>query len=265
LDYKVSPLPVGSGTFWEQRYGGKVDLAFSLPWRYDAEKGFPFPGNDASYRNRSRDIILSKVEPAGGDTVMIGARIRNFGLQAVTSPVTIRFYDGDPVSGGTLIEETIMDTTIAARESQNVFINWIIPFNQPLFTTRIYVEIDPDNNFTNEVHENNNVGWAPAVAIGIPTSIGTHAQPPSGFVLYQSYPNPFNPTTTIRFNLFTSQHVSLKIFNVLGQEVVTLVDDVRSAGDHRIEFNATGLASGVYYYRLQVDELSQTKRLVLLR
>jgi len=115
---------------------------------------------------------------------------------------------------------------------------------------RIYTVIDPDNVFTNEVHENNNKGWAPAIALGSPTGVGTNVELPQQFVLYQAYPNPFNPMTTIRFDLPKAAKVSLKVYNVLGQEVVTLADEVRDAGSHRIHFNAAGLASGVYFYRL---------------
>ena len=85
-------------------------------------------------------------------SVTLTARIGNGGGDVAPAGVPVSFYDGDPASGGTLIEETIMDTTIAARESHNVFVSWIIPLAHPLPTTRIYVEIDPDNNFTNEVH-----------------------------------------------------------------------------------------------------------------
>ncbi len=264
LDYKVSSLPTGANSFWQARYGGKVDLALSLPWRYDAEKGFPLPGNDPSYRYRSRDVALSKAEPLAGDTVMIGVRVRNLGLQAITTPVVVRFYDGEPSSGGSQIAEATIDTVIAPRGSRNVFVPWAIPDAQQLSTTRIYVVIDPDNLITNEVHENNNMGWAPAVARTL-TSVETTAEVPNQFVLYQSYPNPFNPTTTIRFDLRSAGHVSLKVFNVLGQEVVTLLNEVRPAGSHRIHFNASVLASGVYFYRIHSGSFFETKKMIFLR
>ena len=109
------------------------------------------------------------------------------------------------------------------------------------------------------------MGWAPAIALGTTTNIVTNTEQLQQFVLYQSYPNPFNPVTTIRFDLLSAEHVSLKVFNVLGQEVVTLVDEIRTAGSHRIHFDAAGLGSGVYFYRLQADQFVETKRLLLLR
>ena len=175
------------------------------------------------------------------------------------------FYTGDPSSGGIQISEAVIDTVIAPRGSQNVFVPWTIPLAQPLAATRIYAVIDPDNLIKKEVHENNNMGWAPAIALGIPTSIRTNAEVPQKFFLYQSYPNPFNPMTTIRFDLPSDAHVSLKVFDVLGREVATLADEVHAAGGHRILFNAAGLASGVYFYRLQTDQFFETKRFMLLR
>ena len=253
LDYKVSPLPVGGNSFWQANYGNRPDLAFSLPWRYDPEKGFPFPGNDAAYRYRTRDIALSKPDPHGGDTITIGARVRNLGLQSVTTPVTVRFYRGDPSTGGSQIAEALIDTIIPPRSARNVFAHWTVPLADTMRTVRIYAVIDPDNAITDEVHENNNRGWAPGIAYGgALTGIRPDAELPQRVVLYPAYPNPFNPMTTITFDLPYTAHVSLKVFNVLGQEVVVLADEVRNAGAHRIHFNAAGLASSVYFYRLEV-------------
>jgi photosystem II stability/assembly factor-like uncharacterized protein len=88
---------------------------------------------------------------------------------------------------------------------------------------------------------------------------------PATFSLQQNYPNPFNPSTTIKFELPTAGHVSLKVFDVLGREVSTLVNEQMQAGSYKRTFDAGGLTSGVYFYRLQTSDLVQTKRLILLR
>jgi hypothetical protein len=90
-------------------------------------------------------------------------------------------------------------------------------------------------------------------------------QIPHNFALHQNYPNPFNPTTTIRFSIPRSAEVSLRIFNLLGEEVATLVSGNRDAGTHVVEWDATGQPSGVYFYRLSTNDFVQTRKLVLLR
>jgi len=86
-----------------------------------------------------------------------------------------------------------------------------------------------------------------------------------GFALSQNYPNPFNPTTNINFNLDKAGLVSLKVYNILGTEVASLVNEFKSAGSYSVPFNAANLTSGVYLYKLQVGSQSLTKKLTLMK
>lgn len=88
---------------------------------------------------------------------------------------------------------------------------------------------------------------------------------PTEFALKQNYPNPFNPRTTIQYELPKTTFTILKVYSVLGQEVATLVSEEQSAGLHRVEFDASSLATGVYFYRLYANEFVQTKKLLFLR
>ncbi len=88
---------------------------------------------------------------------------------------------------------------------------------------------------------------------------------PDNFYLYQNYPNPFNPKTTIEFAINTSQFVSLKIYDVLGNEITTLVNGYKFAGLHRIDFNAGEFSSGVYFYKLNLANTSVSKKMILLK
>ena len=85
------------------------------------------------------------------------------------------------------------------------------------------------------------------------------------YELFQNYPNPFNPSTTINFAIPTTGLVTLKIYDVVGKEVATLVNEVRNAGNHSIKYNASGLSSGVYFYRLQTGDFVDTKKMFLLK
>jgi hypothetical protein len=89
---------------------------------------------------------------------------------------------------------------------------------------------------------------------------------PTKFVLYQNYPNPFNPTTMITYQIPTISDVDISIYNILGQKVVTLVSEKKQPGYHMVEWDASGFASGLYYYKLSCDQgFVQTKKLILLR
>ncbi|MDP2207277.1 MAG: T9SS type A sorting domain-containing protein, partial [Bacteroidota bacterium] len=91
------------------------------------------------------------------------------------------------------------------------------------------------------------------------------ANVPDEFELMQNYPNPFNPTTTIRFGLHSASYVTLKIFNIFGQEVATLINEKRDAGQHSVQWNASGIASGVYFYRMTAGKFTEMKKMILLR
>jgi hypothetical protein len=88
---------------------------------------------------------------------------------------------------------------------------------------------------------------------------------PSNFKLEQNYPNPFNPSTKIQFTLEKAGMTKLTIYDILGRELTTLVNEMKDAGTYEITFNATNYASGVYYYKLQIDNMVQTKKMMLLK
>jgi len=88
---------------------------------------------------------------------------------------------------------------------------------------------------------------------------------PKKFALNQNYPNPFNPSTKISFDLEESGYTKLTILNVLGQEIATLVSGEVSAGHHEVDFNALGLTSGIYFYKLESGNLSAIKKMILMR
>jgi len=88
---------------------------------------------------------------------------------------------------------------------------------------------------------------------------------PTDFLLSQNYPNPFNPTTSIQYAVSNRQFVSLKVYDVLGNEVATLVNEEKPGGSYEIEFNGDGLTSGIYFYQLKAGSFVETKKMVLLK
>jgi hypothetical protein len=97
---------------------------------------------------------------------------------------------------------------------------------------------------------------------GVPSSLSAL---PEKFGLYQNYPNPFNNSTIIEYQLPRQSHVTVKIFDVLGRELITLVNKVEEAGYKSVSFDASTLPSGVYFYRLQAGSFVQTNKMVLMK
>jgi hypothetical protein len=145
------------------------------------------------------------------------------------------------------------------------------------------VRYDPENDGTVigslGVHEH----WNNAVAMEYSRNLGTGAgielaklnttvdvAPPGGglpqeFILNQNYPNPFNPTTNFEFRIANRELVTLQVFDVLGREISTLVNEVRPAGVYTVRWDASSLPSGVYYYRIQAGAFVDSKKMVLMK
>ena len=220
--------------------------------------------------------------PKVGDVITIKARVQNYSLLPTAGRVKVRFYLGDPNAGGKLIRSTTNEseiftaTAIAARGNSVVSMKWQLPSNISQFS-RIYAIIDPDGGMS-EIHENNNKGWSVLkVAGGLPTGIEISNQIniPSEFSLSQNYPNPFwsgassrfagNPLTQIQYAVAKPAHVRLMIYNIRGQEVMRLVDELQPAGNYRLALDGRNLNSGLYFYRIEAGGFAQTRRMVLLR
>jgi flagellar hook assembly protein FlgD len=97
------------------------------------------------------------------------------------------------------------------------------------------------------------------------TTVVKHGARPAGPGLDRNYPNPFNPTTTITYRLANPGRVSLKVYDQTGREVATLADGTERSGDHAITWNASGMASGMYYCRFVTSDGQWTARMVLLK
>ncbi len=112
---------------------------------------------------------------------------------------------------------------------------------------------------------NNNGVWWRSLS-GIVTNVEKdHNELSLQFTISQNYPNPFNPATTIKYQITNSSIVTLKIYDMLGREIETLVDGYKTAGEYKVLFNASNLASGIYFYRIHAGDFVETKKLILLK
>lgn len=104
------------------------------------------------------------------------------------------------------------------------------------------------------------LSWGSATAVN-----EINAQTPNEFRLEQNYPNPFNPSTRIQYQLSNSSQVSLKVYDVLGNERATLLNEHKPAGSYEVDFNAQELSSGIYFYKMQSGSFIETKKMILIR
>jgi hypothetical protein len=99
----------------------------------------------------------------------------------------------------------------------------------------------------------------------VSVAVGESPEYPTRFALHQNHPNPFNPSTTFTFDIPYSIFVILRVYDVLGREVTTLVNEVKQPGRYEVTWDGSGIASGVYFYRLQAGGFVTTKKLNLIR
>ena len=109
------------------------------------------------------------------------------------------------------------------------------------------------------------VGIAGVITVQMATDISESKVHPDKFELIQNYPYPFNPGTIISFIIPVTTFVNLKVYNILGNEIATLVNEEKAAGEYTLEFNASGLSSGIYFYTLSAGNYYVTKEMILLK
>ena len=122
-------------------------------------------------------------------------------------------------------------------------------------TTYFYKLVDVDINGYETVND---------IMVTVTPSVNANIVP-DAYRLHQNYPNPFNPNTSISYDIQEAGHVSLTVFDVLGREVVTLVNENQTSGSYSVEFNAAKLSSGIYFYQLKVNDFTDLKKMVVLK
>ena len=123
----------------------------------------------------------------------------------------------------------------------------------------------PGDYRVNAGFDNPNRRWD-SVTVNITlTNVGENPSNPASFKLFDNYPNPFNPFTTVRYSIPEASFTSIKIYDALGNEVYSLVNETKQAGIYEVEFNASDLSSGIYYYTLHAGSFRETKKMILLR
>ena len=105
----------------------------------------------------------------------------------------------------------------------------------------------------------------PQASFLLTAEVNVEVVPPAKSELSNAYPNPWNPTTTIRYQLPINILVTIKVFDALGKEITTLVNEIKPAGHYDVTFNGKGLSSGVYYYQMKSGSFTETKKIILVK
>ena len=174
------------------------------------------------------------------------------------------WYSGNPVTDIGWINTTPTDQRIMTNTG-----TFKLKANEPVELWFAYVVGRGDNSLNSITKMKENIQYANNYYRSnftyLPSDVLDETFIPGEFSLSQNYPNPFNPTTMINYQLPVTSSVSLKIYDILGREVATLVNQEQSTGSYKIDFNASSLASGVYFYQLKAGTFIETKKMILIK
>jgi len=199
----------------------------------------------------------------------------------VTDPDSV-FFESIPVGGSSIITISLINNSADSlsitsfyNKDSSYSVEKTVPFIiLPFGTVPIDIKFEPfeDGYFKDYLHIRSDTETSRVAQVmllkgrtdSIFTSVSDH-EVVNNFSLEQNYPNPFNPSTVIRFQISKRDYVTLKVYDILGREVATLINAEKPAGDYNVGFNAQNLTSGVYVYRLQAGKFSDVKKLLLLK
>jgi hypothetical protein len=270
-------LSTDIGTTWHQKDNGLANytvlsFAFMGSTVFAGTEGGVFKSTDNGYSWTAVNSGLPNTTFSGILNVTILAASGNNLFAEVNDSVYLSTNNGSSWNVLTNISSvnslTAINNNLFAGTDSGVYlstdngISWITA-NVGLTNTKVVsLAIMGMNIFA---QTSDNYVWMRPLSELITAVKGNEAQIPAQFKLDQNYPNPFNPKTTINYSIPKASLVMLKVYDVLGKEVATLIDEEKSAGNYHIQFNANTLSSGVYFYRLSAENSVMTKKLIIMK
>ena len=180
--------------------------------------------------------------------------VKNF----VFVPETLNISVGDTVVWQWI--EGTHTTTSDSTTGQNV---WNEPIDAGHQVFRFVITAPGNHGYYCIPHQG--LGMVGTIVASPVNGVDDEVNQPEKFQLSQNYPNPFNPTTNLQYAISSRQFITLKVYNLLGKEIATLVNEEKSAGEYKVEFNGNNLPSGIYFYELKAGNITQTKKMMLLK
>jgi hypothetical protein len=198
------------------------------------------------------------------------AIIDNIGGHVVFDSTNADYYWGEKFDPGYIVEAKISFADLAAVQGDNLFsplVGMRIPIDHSIndADTGIREGIITYSPFNEDQSWNDVSRWLYTWIGGAWTDVENDENVVLTYELEQNYPNPFNPATQIRYTLEQASNVTLRVYDMLGREVATLINENQNAGRHVVDFNASNFASGVYLYRLQAGSFVQVKKMILVK
>ena len=219
---------------------------------------FIIPGDSSTYYDKPIAVLVGPGAVSSGDQVALRMKFhpmaRFFGKSttaAFNSPVELNLYNPDWYSRYAHSDAYLVSDP-----------NHYLTHDELTVDEEVWLKPeDVANGFDTVVKEA--IAWIDSVTVGIEEQISKAN--PTTYYLFQNYPNPFNPSTKISWQSPVGSWQTLKVYDVLGNEVAKLVDEYKSAGSYEVEFNAAYLSSGIYFYQLRAGSYIDTKKMILLK
>ncbi|HEX3074558.1 MAG TPA: T9SS type A sorting domain-containing protein, partial [Ignavibacteriales bacterium] len=212
-------------------------------------------GKDEPYDFSEKDAAAVSIDVA--DTLYLNKEITPAASFTNKRPTPQIFSVTMEITPGSYKRTAVVSSLEYNSVRQVSFPKWT-PDAAGTYAIKVYLSVGGDNDKSNDT-------LTSVITVRNAIGIWNEDMAPAVYSLSQNYPNPFNPATVIKYSIAEAGKVELKIYNMLGQEIKTLVNDMKNAGRYEVKFNASGLSSGVYIYRIKSGSFVQTKKLMLIK
>jgi hypothetical protein len=248
----------------------ELNIPLSSPWVWEFYQSNTYTYTSFNLEPGYTDLIIEKIKDAN---LKLGNSVPSLQAPDTTSPQVVLTW---PLEGATMDTTQLINAVASDNNGSIAKVEILVDHNVVTSVTKPPYQVQYKTKLLSAGEHlieavaydtsGNAAKYAANVIMPVATSVEkTNKNIPNMYVLNQNYPNPFNPSTSINYQLPVTGHVTLKVYDIIGREVASLVDEVKAAGNYNIKFNGSALSSGVYFYRLRSGAFVETKKLILMK